>query len=76
MFMLFMLDVPLLLASKFLESRATAFRNQDASFKVRLSPSKKKLFFICVSESILKLMKNAFYFLSSAKENLETCIQV
>ena len=31
--------------------------------KVRLSPLKKKISFICFNESPLKMVKNAFYFI-------------
>ena len=52
------------LADKVVELRFQNFATLN--FKVGLSPSKKKFFFICVTESPLKMMKNAFYFILKA----------
>ena len=57
----------------FLTSRSrktNAFGSRLIHFKVGLSPS-KKVIFICFNENILKMMKNAFYFMLNTPFILE-----
>ena len=40
--------------------------NYEILVKVGLSPSKKKILFICFNKNSLKIMKNTFYFILKA----------
>ena len=50
---------------KFISNNVREMKNSDRRIKVGLSPS-KKICVICLIESPLKMMKNAFYFILKA----------